>query len=125
MMNHKSNFASLCLCVIAGAGLPGVLGGCSDDASSQVAVAPPPPPPPAPPAPPPVSSIEDLMAELNIDPRVSLSEDKAPGTTDERRAVLVFFDAMARGNAQALKGMLSVTDQLELDALVESGAWQA
>jgi hypothetical protein len=38
--------------------------------------------------------------------------------------VLVFFDAIARGNADSLKGMLAMTDQVELDALVDSGSWK-
>ena len=64
------------------------------------------------------------MAELNIDQRVVLPEDRAPATTEERKAVLVFFDAFARGNSQALQSMLPLSDQLELKALVDSGDWQ-
>jgi len=63
------------------------------------------------------------MAELNIDPRVSLPEDRAPDNDDDRRAVLEFFDAQARGNAQALRSMLPLGEQLQLAAMVEDGTW--
>src|SRR5262245_58454972 len=125
MINRLSRNArtgtTMALCIAAGALTLG-LAGCGDDQPQQQAIQPPPPPPEVP-APPPVTSIEDLMAELNIDQRIALPEDKAPASDPERRAILTFFDAIARGNAQSLRGMLAVTDQLELDALVESGAW--
>lgn len=93
---------------------------------------PPPPPPPPPvvkvaPPPPPaptVVSIKDLMAEYDIDPRVNLPEEKAPGTTEQRVAVLKFFDAFARGNSEALKPMLSGPDQLRLDGMVDGGIFK-
>lgn len=104
-----------------GVGLTVGIAGCSDE--PEVAVAPAPPAPPPPPPAPTVTPIEQLMEEMNIDSRVSLPEAKAPATDVQRRAVLEFFDALARGNAAALRGMLVVTDQYELDALLESGAW--
>jgi hypothetical protein len=93
---------------------------------------PPPPPPPPPvvkvaPPPPPaptVVSIKDLMAEYDIDPRVNLPEEKAPGTTEQRVAVLKFFDAFARGNSEALKPMLSGPDQLRLGGMVDGGIFK-
>lgn len=97
--------------------------GCSD---------PPPPPPPAPvvkkeapPPPPPLTPITELMAKLNIDPRISLPEDKAPKTDPERIAVLTMFDAFARGDSARLQGMLSAPDQYELEKLVKNGQWKA
>lgn len=98
-----------------------LLAGCSDP--------PPPPPPPAPvvkapPPPPPLTKVADLMAQLNIDQRINLPEDKAPSTDPERIAVLQAFDAFARGDSSRLKGMLSAPDQVELDRLVASGGWE-
>ncbi len=97
--------------------------GCGEDA--------PPPPPPPPPAPkvaapeaPKVTPISELMAKYDIDPRVNLPEERAPATDPERIAVLKFFDVFARGNADALKPMLSPPDQFELDKLVASGAFK-
>jgi hypothetical protein len=84
----------------------------------RVAPAPPPPPPA-----PKVTSIADLMQQLAIDPRVNLTEDQAPDTTDKRIAVLRFFDAFARGDANALADMLSPTDALLLKRMVDSGDW--
>lgn len=97
--------------------------GCSD---------PPPPPPPPPvvvkpqaPPPPPVTPISELMAKLNIDPRINLPEDKAPKTDAERIAVLSMFDAFARGDSARLQGMLSAPDQYELEKLVKTGSWKS
>lgn len=91
---------------------------------------PPPPPPPVvvtpkyePPPPPPLTSIKDLMAQYDIDPRVNLPEDRAPSTDVQRVAVLRFFDAFARGNAEGLKPMLSAPDQFQLENMVERGVF--
>lgn len=98
--------------------------GCGEDEAPQVVQAPPPAPKPVEPPPPPkVASIKDLMAQLDIDTRVNLPEERAPETEAERVAVLKFFDAFARGNADALKGMLSGPDQFLLDEMVTSGAF--
>lgn len=83
----------------------------------------PPPKVEAPPPPPRVPSIEELMARLDIDQRVNLPEDLAPATEGERVAVLKFFDGFARGNADALKPMLSEPDQFLLDEMATSGAF--
>jgi hypothetical protein len=97
--------------------------GCSD---------PPPPPPPPPvvvkpqaPPPPPVTPISELMAKLDIDPRVNLPEDRAPKSDPERIAVLTMFDAFARGDSARLQGMLSAPDQYELEKLVNAGTWKS
>lgn len=71
-----------------------------------------------------VTPIANLMAELRIDERVRLSEDKAPGTTLARKAVLQFFDGFARGDAEAVRRMIPFTDQYELDRQVENGVWE-
>lgn len=70
-------------------------------------------------------SIRDLMGEMGIDKRVELSEDKAPDSTEQRRAVLDYFDSFARGDHQAAGDMMSLADQFELEQLVESGEWKA
>src|SRR5262245_50609001 len=124
MMNRNASWISLGMCLTACAGAALLVGGCSKE-EEQVAVAPPPPPPPAPPPAPSVTPISELMTMLNIDPRVKLPEDKAPGTDADRKAVLVFFDAFARGDANAVKSMLPETDQRELAPLIDSGAWKA
>lgn len=120
MMNQTSRSVLVGLCASLGA----LLTACSDAPPPAPTVAAQPPPPPAEPPKPTVTPIEQLMAELNIDPRVELPEEAAPATDEERRAVLTFFDGFARGNDQAVKGMLALTDQVELDALVDSGAWK-
>ncbi len=125
MTNHKRQWISLgtsailcgCLCI---AGLTG----CSGEEEAPPVVIAPPPPAPAPPPPPAVTPIDQLMTDLSIDQRVSLPEDKAPNNNADRKAVLVFFDALARGNSQSMKGMLPLSDQIELAALVDSGAWK-
>ena len=96
--------------------------GCAEEA--------PPPPPPAPvqkvqapPPPPAAKSVEQLMAELNIDQRISLPDLRAPATTEARIAVLEFFDSMCRGDTKSLGPMLSAVDKMAMDELVESGVW--
>ncbi|MDY7108888.1 MAG: hypothetical protein SYC29_09655 [Planctomycetota bacterium] len=102
-----------------------LVAGCGGEAEPQTraprAAAPPTPTAPPKPA---VTPVADLMARLSIDERVNLPEGKAPPTTEDRVAVLEFFDAFARGDADALRTMLPLTDELELDALIESGAWE-
>lgn len=98
------------------------LGGCSEP--------PPPPPPPVAKAEPkaaePVRSvtpIKELMAQYNIDPRVNLPEERAPDNDPARIAVLKFYDAFVRGNADGLKPMLSEPDQFQLEGMVSNGAF--
>lgn len=101
-----------------------VLGGCSEEPVAKKAAPPPPPPAEPPPPPPPaVKTVASLMAELGIDDRVRMEESAAPGSTEERVAMLEFFDAFARGDDGALRPMLPILEELELDALVESGEW--
>lgn len=122
LMKPKREWISIGLCLATCAGVS-LMEGCRHK-KEEVVVAPlPPPPPPAPEAPK-VTPIADLMAELNIDPRVKLPEEKAPDNNADRKAVLVFFDAFARGDANAVKTMLPETDQHELAALISSGAWK-
>ncbi|MHC4947030.1 MAG: hypothetical protein ACYTG1_02040 [Planctomycetota bacterium] len=96
--------------------------GCSGGDEEPVAAAPVAPvAPPAPPAPV-VTSVASLIDQLGIDERITMEEDDAPDGDAARRAVLEFFDAFARADAQALRERMTLADQLELDVLVESGA---
>ncbi len=105
-------------CVVVAAAITG----CGSDEAEPAAVvvrkytAPPPPPPK-------LTPVSELMAQLGIDERVRLPEDKAPDNDEARRAVLEFFDAFARGDDQVVASMVSTADRLELEALVDSGAW--
>ena len=90
----------------------------------EQAVAPPPPPPPqAPvmPTRPKVTSVADLMAQLAIDDRIYMQDAAAPASTEERQAVLEFFDAFVRGRDGQLRPMLSETDQPLLELMVDLG----
>lgn len=111
---------SLTLLLASAALLSGGLTGCAEEAPPPVAKVAPPPPPPEPEAPK-LTPISELMARYGIDSRVNLPEERAPNTDADRIAVLKFFDAFARGNADALKPMLSGPDAVLLDAMVSRG----
>ena len=122
-MMHRKSSLTIAVAACTGMGTVSFLVGCADD---------PPPPPPVvqreepkfePPPPPRVPTIAELMAQLDIDPRVNLPEERAPETEAQRVAVLKFFDSFARGNADSLRGMLSGPDQFLLDELVKSGSF--
>ncbi|UCD76108.1 MAG: hypothetical protein JSV91_04135 [Phycisphaerales bacterium] len=121
MTSHRQSWVQLSLAAVlfGGIGIAGV--GCESEE---------PPPPPQtrrtvtpPPAPPPVKTIQDLMEEYRIDERVILRADRAPESTEERVAILEFFDAFARGDAEALGSMLTPLDRMELEAMVAAGVW--
>jgi len=129
MMSHRRGWTWPRTVGFAGAtlilvGLSGCGGGEADAPAQTRArpitqpAAPPPPPRPT------VVPVSDLMAELRIDERIFLAEEAAPATTEDRTAVLTFFDAFARGDADDLREMMSLIDQSELEALVESGVWE-
>lgn len=99
------------------------LSGCSEPEPPPVAEVKAPPPPPPPPAKPKAKTLEQLMAELGIDPRVQLEEDGLPSTTEARIALLEFLDSFARGDAEALSPMLSSTDRYQLDQMTDTGEW--
>lgn len=84
-----------------------------------------PPPPPPPPPEPTVKSIEDLMKELNIDPRVQLAEDNAPDTTEERVAVLLFWNAFAKGDNSYAASRMTSADRKVIEELKKNGSWDA
>ena len=61
----------------------------------------------------------DLMAQMNIDERVDLGRGSThPTTMRTAVAVLEFFDAFARGDGDTLRTMLTLQDQMELEALI-------
>jgi hypothetical protein len=124
MTNHNRGVV-LTTSVIAGLTLMSALPGCGG--KDQAAQAPAVRRPEARPSPAPqvvrLASVAELMQELGIDQRVRLPENKAPDTTEKRRAVLEFFDAFARGDDAVASGLMTVPDQYELSQLVASGEW--
>ena len=100
-------------------GAVSTLAGCEKEPEKQTKKAPPPPPPP----PPPISSVDDLMSQMQIDPAVRMAEENAPATTDERRGVLTFFDAWVRGDHQTVANMLGAADRMEIQTMVQDGQW--
>ena len=70
------------------------------------------------PEPDPVTPIETLMSRYDIDPRIRLLEEDAPGTDAERIAVLTFFDSMASEKTADLQQMLSNEDRMEFNAMM-------
>ncbi len=117
MQQFRPDLRWLAAALLLGVGVPS---GCGED----------PPPPPAkkraravPKAPPPpaMTSIEELMATHNIDPRVLLSEDDAPSTDPQRIAILGFFDGFATGSPDRIAPLLKSTDREELELMVASG----
>ena len=119
MMNHTlRKTTTLVLPAIA---LALALGCQGEEPQAKVVAAP--PPPPAPPKPT-VVSVADLMAQLNIDPRVMMTEEKAPATTEERKAVLELFDGFARGDDQVVSSYISYADRSHLEELVSDGQWK-
>jgi len=124
MMNRKSAFSSAGLLLAAGAMLTAGLTGCGEEEKPVVQAAPPPAPPPPPP-PPKAISTTDLIAELNVDPRIKMSEAAAPRSTEDRRAVLTFFDAIVKNNVNSVESMLAPREQAELANLRETGRWDS
>ncbi|MCH2149080.1 MAG: hypothetical protein MK095_06555, partial [Phycisphaerales bacterium] len=96
--------------------------GCSD---------PPPPPPkvvdpgPPPPPPPPPCALDDLRIELQIDDKIRLSQAEAPPNCEERRNVLLFFNAFVNADADALRQMMSSEDSLQLEAMINAGQFES
>jgi hypothetical protein len=120
MINRNSMLSGFATAaVVLSIGLAGCGGGEAEVVAPPVKVVrkPPPPPPPA------LTPISDLMTRLSIDERVDLPEADAPGNDEDRIAVLEFFDAFARADGDALRPMMTLADQMELMALIESGIW--
>jgi hypothetical protein len=88
------------------------------------------PPPPEPenvtarpvdPGPPPATSIEDLMAQYDIDERIWMDERQAPRSDEERIGLLTFFDGFATGRADRLRPFFGPIELEELATLEASG----
>lgn len=84
-----------------------------------------PPPPPPEPVAPTVKSIAELMAELNIDPKVNLPEEFAPATTEKRAAALLFWNAFAKGDAAYAGGHMTALDRKVIEGLAKNGSWNS
>ena len=115
-MNQSKKVAVL----IAVGMLTVVGGGCGSEEEKKAPVPVVQERPKAPPKPK-AKSVEELVSSMSIDPRIDLDENDAPRSEQQRIAILTFFDAMLRVDATALKGMLSVKDQLAFDAMVDDG----
>lgn len=125
-MHQRSDTRPVVACAVWSACAAAIilLGACSEEEAQQAApVVQAPPPPPPPPPEPTVEDIASLMKLLSIDERVSLPEDLAPKTTEERKAVLLFWNAFAKGDEAAARGMMSERDATVLKKLVDSGGW--
>ncbi|MDP7070997.1 MAG: hypothetical protein QF561_06585 [Phycisphaerales bacterium] len=71
--------------------------------------------------PPPARPVAELIAELGIDDRVWMDDLLAPSTTEQRIAVLTFFDGFARGDADRIRPFLADLEQEELATLDANG----
>lgn len=122
--NHEASLIARHAVWIACAAAILVVGACSDEEPQQSApIVQAPPPPPPPPPEPTVEDIASLMKSLSIDERVSLPEDLAPKTTEERKAVLLFWNAFAKGDQTTAGGMMSERDAKVLKKLTEGSGW--
>lgn len=125
-MQRKSDTRLTARCAIWGVSAAAIimLAACSEEEPQQSApVVQAPPPPPPPPPEPTVEDIASLMKSLSIDARVSLPEDLAPQTTEERKAVLLFWNAFAKGDEAAARGMMSERDAKVMKKLTDGGGW--
>lgn len=99
-----------------------LLGGCSKPPPPPP---PPPPPAPAPPPPPPEVSLDTIIQDAKVDPRVQCSSGMQ--ITEDRvglaKAVAHLADAIARGDEKAMNALLLPGAQSVLSTLVSSGEW--
>lgn len=94
-----------------------LLAGCSKEEEKKQVAAPPPPPPP-PPAP--RCPLDQLRTELQISDKVVISEAEAPPNCDDRRNILVFFDAFVNGHSDTLREMMDPEDSIQLEAMINA-----
>lgn len=124
MINHKQNVLNrILVCGLTAGCLMIAMTGCGGEEEAAPVVRDTAPPPPPPPAKPKVTPVSDLMVQLGIDDRVMLDEAQAPDNTEDRIALLTFFDAVVRGDEQTVGDMIPLTDREQLEAMVESGQW--
>jgi len=103
-------------CLFAALGTFAACDGSDSDADA-VTQAPPPPPPPEP------VRVGTLIQTSGADPRVAFPQEKAPTDAQLARAVIRLADAIARGDADALRPQLTEDAAATLAELESSGAW--
>ncbi len=89
--------------------------------------APPPPPPPPPPKvelPKPVD-IQAVLQEMKSDARVKFVEEQAPADRSLAEGAIKLANALAKGDATGLKGMLDSGSRAIVDELQSSGDWES
>lgn len=87
--------------------------------------APPAPPPPPPPPPPPLV-LADVAKERRADPRVQFADQLTVGADELSlaNAVVGLADALAKGDAKAMRSLLLPPSQDVLNELEQSGDWE-
>ena len=103
--------------------LAGLTGCGSEPEPEPVVVTPKAAPPPVVDARPKVKTVQQLMDELGIDDRIIWQEENAPHSTEERVAILEFFDAWARGDDGDVRSSISSEDKPLLAIMVDEGLW--
>lgn len=86
---------------------------------------PPPPPPPKPKAPPPPEPVDvnGVLQAMKPDARVQFPQSVAPVDRSLAEGVITLANDLAKGDAAALKPILTEPAQHVLDDLVASGGW--
>lgn len=98
--------------------LPVGLTGCGGEEEKVTEAA----PPPAPRAPArPRCALVDLREELQVSDKVKLTEAQAPPDCDDRRNLLVFFDAFVNAQPDTLREMMSSQDSMQLESMINAG----
>ena len=74
----------------------------------------------------PKESINDIIKRLGIDKRVKVEDaDKPPADVKQAESVLVFFDAMVRGDAEKLSPLMCKFDQAVLADMNKTDQWKS
>lgn len=117
-MTHRTRLSSPCLAAAVAAAF---FAGCEKKK-------PPPPPPPPPPRPevviPDKVEVQALLQQLGSDARVQFAPAAAPTDRSLAEGVIRLADALARGDAPAMRGLLDRAGQAILDDLVGTGGWE-
>lgn len=119
-MTRRTNLSRRCLA--AAAVVAAVVAGCEKKK-------PPPAPAPAPPTRPAVVipdkvEVQALLQQLGSDARVQFPQSAAPTDRSLAEGVIRLADALARGDAPAMRGLLDRAGQAILDELVGTGGWE-
>lgn len=119
-MTSLRNRNSFTLATLAACGLMLGVAGCEKKKK------PPPPPPPPPPVhvelPKPVD-INAVLAEAKSDARVKFVDAQAPADKTLALATIKLANALAKGDAPAMKTMLDKPSQAVVDELISRGDW--